>query len=106
LLPDLEEGEGDFRSKWADCGATGRKLLGRRDGNQRKKVSGRKERLGRNQGRIDWAAKKYFQFSNKDLSSKVKDLNIFKLDLNRDQTKIDSNKLFKISLNIQIQTLL
>jgi hypothetical protein len=47
------------------------------------------------------------------LSSKVKDLNIFKLDLNWIHSRIDLNKLFdgfsnlelfKIGLNIQIKT--
>jgi hypothetical protein len=47
------------------------------------------------------------------LSSKVKDSNIFKLDLNWIQTRINLNKLFedfsnlelwKIDLNIQIET--
>jgi hypothetical protein len=69
--------------------------------------------VGRKQGRIEWAAEKSFQFLNKDLSSKVKDLNIFNLDSNWIETRINLNKLFegfsnlelfKISLNIQIQT--
>jgi hypothetical protein len=62
LLPSPEEGDGVLWSEWAGYWATGRKLLGRRDGNQRKKVSGRKERVGQKQGRIDWDAEFFFQF--------------------------------------------
>jgi hypothetical protein len=54
-----------------------------------------------------------FRILNQILGSKSKDSNIFKLDLNWSQTKINLNKIFKdfsnlellkIDLNIQIQT--
>jgi hypothetical protein len=57
--------------------------------------------------------KLFFQFSNKDLSLKIKDSNAFKPNLNWSKLGINLNKLFggfsnlkllKISLNIQIQT--
>jgi hypothetical protein len=57
--------------------------------------------------------KNLYNFSNNYLSSKVKDLIIFKLNLSQIQNRINSNKLFeslsslelfKITLSIQIQT--
>jgi hypothetical protein len=69
--------------------------------------------VGQNQGTIGWAAKNHFNFSNKDLNSKVKDSNTLKPNLKWSQTRINLNKLFedfsnlellKIDLNIEIQT--
>jgi hypothetical protein len=64
-------------------------------------------------GVLAWLHKLFSDFETRFLDSKFKDLNTFKPNLKWGQTRIDLNKLFeyfsnleifKISLNIQIQT--
>jgi hypothetical protein len=51
--------------------------------------------LGQNERGWNWAAEfDYFEFGLKELDSSQKDLNIFKLNLNLIQNKINSIKLF------------
>jgi hypothetical protein len=79
---------------WAEC------HLGQRGEKQRKKVgwaarmTGPKSRVG--------CRKFLFKFWIKDLNSNKIVLNIFKLNLNGVQTRINSNKLFEDFSNLEV----
>jgi hypothetical protein len=80
---ELDETKEEERPGWAVWAEVAGLQLGRRGRERKEKGPGRERLSGRKLRIKEWASKFDFSnFSSKDLSSKVKDSNIFKPNLN------------------------